>query len=78
MLASVADVCLSTQRAEDFIFVHIVDSCPGSNLLEQMIRRLHVSLRQFCEENGERDIQMDCPESAAELKFQHRKLVEIG
>ena len=44
--AAVANACVQDVRGKgDFVFSHVVDSAPGSNILEAMLKRLQVNLR---------------------------------
>ena len=54
LLAAVTHKCIQELREDDeFVFVHVVDSCPGSNVLELMLKRLQMSLREFRRKHGE-------------------------
>ena len=76
LLAAVAYRAIRGKGDDDFVFVHAVDSCPGSNLLERFLRRLHYYLRTFRRDRGEMDISKDPPESITELKQEHQSFLK--
>ena len=75
LLAAVAQQVIDQSRTQHFVFVHAVDSCPGSNLLERFLRRLHVNLRAYRRGRGERDISSQPPDSITDLKQQHHSFI---
>ena len=54
-------------------FKQVVDSCPGSARLENILRRLHHNLRKFRRKRGESDICLEPPATFADLKNQTGK-----
>ena len=76
LLAAVAHRAIGEKGEDDFVFVHAVDSCPGSNLLEHFLRRLHVNLRTFRRDRGEVKISKDPPESITDLKLEHHSFLK--
>ena len=77
LLAAVAQKAIETQEKDSsFVFVHAVDSCPGSNLLEKFLRRLHVNLRAFRRSKGEIKVESSPPESMTDLKQEHHSFIE--
>ena len=39
LVAAVAAKCFQNVNKDDFLFVHAVDTCPGSTLLEKMLQK---------------------------------------
>ena len=71
VLAAITNQAFTNYRKKgDFVFVHVVGSCPGSNLLEKMMRRLQVNLRSFRRNHGELNLDRYPPKDASELKRQ--------
>lgn len=71
-MSAVAHHCINEVRSKgDFVFVHAIDSCPGSNSLVVMLKRLQENMRQYRKTHGEIDLSTMYPTSAAELKCQH-------
>ena len=75
LLAAVAQRTIDCKGKDDFVLVHAVDSCPGSNLLEKFLRRLHVNLRTFRRDRGEINISCDPPESITDLRQEHQSFI---
>ena len=75
LLAAVSAKCM-TDLTSDFVFVHAVDSCPGSNVLEGLLRRLQVNLRLFRRNLGENRISPDPPAAVADLKSEHHSFIK--
>ena len=79
LLAAVAVQAMKMQDDGNFVYVHAVDSCPGSSILEKFLRRLHVNLRAFRRKKGENNVHPIPPEAVAELKKHHHSfLVETA
>ncbi|XP_063691864.1 uncharacterized protein LOC134824088 isoform X1 [Bolinopsis microptera] len=76
LLAAVTHgVTKPSRESGNFVFIHVVDSCPGSNVLEQMLRRLQWALRDFRRGNGEINISSDPPQSASDLRAEHHNFL---
>jgi DNA replication protein DnaC len=76
LLAALAHQTIEKYRKNgDFVFVHIVDSCPGSALLEGFLRRLNVSLRIFRRAQGETNLDKNPPKEASKLKDEHHSFM---
>ena len=75
LLAAAARDYDEKPNKDHFIFNHVVDSCPGSARLENMLRRLHHNLRKFRRERGESDICLEPPATFADLKAEHHNFV---
>ena len=77
LLAAVAQSAAEKREKDsNFVFIHAVDSCPGSNLLEKFLRRLHVNLRAFRRSKGEIKVGSSPPESLTDLKQEHHSFIE--
>ena len=76
VVAAIAKRSMRTFRNKgDFVFVHVVDSCPGSTLIEKMMRRLQINLRSFRRDHGEMNLDRYPPTDASELKRQHHAFI---
>jgi len=80
LLAAVAHKSIQTLRDNGhFLFIHAVDTCPGSNLLEGMLRRMQVCLRRFRIDLGETKLSKEFTGNSSELKQEyHSFLVECA
>ena len=77
LLAAVSQRCISQLVGNgDFVFIHAVDSCPRSNILEGFLRRLHKNLRVFRRDQGENKVSPDPPGPVTELKNEHHSFIE--
>ena len=52
LMAYASAKCIDNSRKQgDFVFVHVIDCCPGSNILQNMLKRLHLNLDEYTNEN---------------------------
>ena len=65
----------STNSKQDFVFIHVVDSCPGSASLELLMRRMHLNLRSFRRDLGEICVSATNPETFSDLRQQHHNFL---
>ena len=75
LLAAAAKDAIRTRKDGNFIFVHAVDSCPGSSSLEGFLRRLRSNLAVWRREQGEVRVDPTPPDSVSELKQTHHEFV---
>ena len=72
LLAAVAHRAIDKYRAAGhFVFVHMVDCCPGSADLDVFLRRLSAQIRTFRRSLGEINLQREPPTSTSDLKNEH-------
>ena len=75
MAAAAMDVINTIDSKEHFLFLHVVDSCPGSASLELMLRRMQAALRCFRRDEGESNISANEPTDISDLKDQQHKFL---
>ncbi|XP_066927272.1 telomerase protein component 1-like [Clytia hemisphaerica] len=76
LLAKIAVDCMSqVEKTNDFLFIQAVDSCPGSSLLEGMMRRLQINLRKYRRDRGETKLSIEFTGNASELKQKHHEFL---
>eukprot|EP00111_Clytia_hemisphaerica_P007171 TCONS_00020849-protein len=76
LLAKVTVDCMSrVEETKDFLFIHAVDTCPGSSSLEGMMRRLQINLRKYRRDMGETKLAKRFKGNASKLKQQHHKFM---
>ena len=76
LLAAVANEAIETYRTKGhFVFVHVVDCCPGSAVLDGLLRRFNSSLRSFRRSLGEINLDPDPPAATSDLKNEHHQFM---
>ena len=75
VLAAAARECDDKANEDHIIFKHVVDSCPGSAKLENMLRRLHHNLIKFRRDSGESDMPLEPPATFSDLKAEHHNFM---
>ena len=76
LLAAVAHQAIEDYRTVGhFVFVHVVDCCPGSADLDVFLRRLNANLRSFRRSLGESNLGHNPPSASSDLKNEHHDLI---